>query len=237
MNTKLLMLLTIFILLISCKLDNKNNGESFSNENQETKIKEETLQDKIDNEKIIVLEENRNDSLRKVVVNLNLREKISENELKKIAKKIRKFEDKDKYDKVWIFYFLEGTKENSGAWATTHFSPELEVKILGATAKEEEQSKEKINSVKGKIIGKWYEEQYTSSSIVIYKENGKIYAKTIFKNGQEMIENLEEKKVDIGTKYFDKENGQGEYFIVLKNGDLGFFNKENKQFTTGRIMK
>ena len=231
------MLLTIFILLISCKLDNKNNGESFSNENQETKIKEETLQDKIDNEKIIVLEENRNDSLRKVVVNLNLREKISENELKKIAKKIRKFEDKDKYDKVWIFYFLEGTKENSGAWATTHFSPELEVKILGATAKEEEQSKEKINSVKGKIIGKWYEEQYTSSSIVIYKENGKIYAKTIFKNGQEMIENLEEKKVDIGTKYFDKENGQGEYFIVLKNGDLGFFNKENKQFTTGRIMK
>ncbi len=168
---------------------------------------------------------------------MNGKNQFLEIPLKKIAKKIRKHEDDEKYEKIWIFYFLKGTKENSGAWATTHYSPDLEIKILGATSEEEVDSKNKVNSIKGKIIGKWYEEQYTTSSIVLYEDNGKIYCKTIFKNGQEMIENLETAKVDLGTKYYDKENSVGEYYVLLRNGDLGFFNKENKQYTTGKIIK
>jgi hypothetical protein len=51
------------------------------------------------------------------------------------------------------------------------------------------------------------------------------------------LETLEEQRVSNGIKYFDKNNEQGEYFIVLKNGDLGFYNKENKQFTIGKLLK
>lgn len=235
MKTKLTLLMLVILSVISCKMENQSR--EIEKKSEVTEIELETLQDKINNEKIIVLEETRNDSMRKVVVNLELSEKISEKELKKIAKKIRKFEDADKYDNVWIFYFLKGTKENSGAWATTHYSPELEVKILGATEKEERNLKSKVQNIDGDIVGKWYEEQYTSSSIVIYKKNGKFYAKTIFKNGQEMIENLQEENVKLGTKYYDKENGVGEYYIVLKNGELGFFNKENKQYSIGRVVE
>jgi hypothetical protein len=71
----------------------------------------------------------------------------------------------------------------------------------------------------------------------LYKKNGIIQSKTIFKNGQELLETLEEQRVSNGIKYFDKNNEQGEYFIVLKNGDLGFYNKENKQFTIGKLLK
>lgn len=221
--------------MFSCKFENKKGTED--NQNSLEVKKEITLQENIDNDKVVVLNETKNDSLRKVVVNIELTEKIKEKELKKIAKKIRKFEDKDKYDKIWIFYFIKGTKEGSGAWATTHYSPDLEIKIIGATAKEEEKSKNALDNVQGEIIGKWYEEQYISSSIVLYKNNGLIQAKTIFKNGQEILETLEEQKVSNGTKYFDKNNVQGEYFIVLKSGDLGFYNKENKQFTIGKPIK
>ena len=52
-----------------------------------------------------------------------------------------------------------------------------------------------------------------------------------------MIENFETKEVDLGMKYFDKQNSLGEYFIVLKNGELGYYNKDNKQFTIGKIIK
>ncbi|MBS1572502.1 MAG: hypothetical protein JST62_08935 [Bacteroidetes bacterium] len=235
MKINTILILLISLLMFSCKFE--NNKEKQKNQNSVELNKEVTLQENIDNKKVKVLNETKNDSLRKVVVNIELTEKIKERELNKIAKKIRKFEDKDKYDKIWIFYFINGTKEGSGAWATTHYSPDLEIKILGATAKEEEKSKNTLDNVQGEIIGKWYEEQYTSSSIVLYKKNGIIQAKTIFKNGQEMFETLQEQKVSNGTKYFDKNNGQGEYFIVLKSGDLGFYNKENKQFTFGKPIK
>ncbi len=167
------------------------------------------------------------------MINLELSEKLDENELESIAKRIRKYEDKNKYDNIWIFYFMKGTKENSGAWATTHFSPELKVEILGATKNEEQNSKNKIKNINGKIIGKWYEEQYTSSTFVIYNDNGKLYGKTFFKNGQEMTKNLISEKAKNGTKYFDPNDGNGEYYIILDNGDLGFYNKENKEYTKG----
>lgn len=220
MDFKRVLLAVLVIVLFSCNVDNKG-----------------TLQETIDDEKIVVLEETRNEALKKVVINLELGEKINEKELEKIAEKIRKFEDKDKYEKVWIFYFLKGTKVGSGAWATTHFSPKLEVKILGATSEEEEEIKKDIKDVKGNIIGKWYEEQYTSSSFIIFEENGKYFGKTIFKDRKEMIENLERKDVDFGIKFFDKDNNVGEYYVILKNGELGFFNKENKQFSVGKIIK
>lgn len=235
MKINTILILLISLLMFSCKFE--NNKEKQKNQNSVELNKEVTLQENIDNKKVKVLNETKNDSLRKVVVNIELTEKIKERELNKIAKKIRKFEDKDKYDKIWIFYFINGTKEGSGAWATTHYSPDLEIKILGATAKEEEKSKNTLDNVQGEIIGKWYEEQYTSSSIILYKKNGIIQSKTIFKNGQELLETLEEQRVSNGIKYFDKNNEQGEYFIVLKNGDLGFYNKENKQFTIGKLLK
>ena len=135
MKTKTILILAISLLVFSCKFENKKETES---KNQTNDIKEKiTLKEKIDNEKITVLEETRNDSLRKVVVNLEISEKITERELKKIAKKIRKFEDSNKYDNIWIFYFLKETKENSGAWATTHFFFLFFFFLLGTTNKEE----------------------------------------------------------------------------------------------------
>jgi hypothetical protein len=36
-----------------------------------------------------------------------------------------------KYERVFICYYLPGMEVGAGAWATGHFNPELEVKVLG----------------------------------------------------------------------------------------------------------
>lgn len=162
---------------------------------------------------------------------IRLKYKITNEELKRIAKELRK--TRKSYDKLWIFYYLPDMKIGSGAWATTHFTPDLEINILGSTIEQEKATKNKANVV-GNIIGKWYEEQYTSSQVVIYEDKNKTYIKTIYKNGQEVIEELTSRKINSKIKFKEINNLNGEYYILETDGNLGYYNKEDVQFTIGK---
>jgi hypothetical protein len=85
MKINTILILLISLLMFSCKFE--NNKEKQKNQNSVELNKEVTLQENIDNKKVKVLNETKNDSLRKVVVNIELTEKIKERELNKIAKK------------------------------------------------------------------------------------------------------------------------------------------------------
>ncbi len=65
---------------------------------------------------------------RSVVVRLNTA--VSESELAQIATKI-KGKVLRSFERTFIEYYIPGMKEGAGAWATTHFDPNLEVRILG----------------------------------------------------------------------------------------------------------
>ncbi len=80
MKFKTILLVISLIIFNSCKTEN-TEGKIVKSETENSKI-EETLQEKIDNDKITVLEETKNDSLKKVVVNLELSEKVGEKELR-----------------------------------------------------------------------------------------------------------------------------------------------------------
>lgn len=59
-----------------------------------------------------------------------LEREASEYELRKVAWELKR-RNKRKFLKTFIGYYLPGMKIDGGYWATTHFTPDLEVRILG----------------------------------------------------------------------------------------------------------
>jgi hypothetical protein len=193
------------------------------------KYKKEPLSD---NFSYNVIEDKSNVALEKNQLTLEINQKLTEGQIATLAEKL--LNSKEKQRRFYIFYQLSGMKKGSGAWATSHFDPELEIEIIGSTSQQDDNSDKIADAViDGEVIGKWHEEQYTSSNYVIYKKDNKIFIKTIFKSGQVSDEELKEKKVGNGTRYDYKEGGfNGEYFIINSDGGLEFYNSENKNFTT-----
>lgn len=64
-------------------------------------------------------------------LDIRLNKQLSEEELRVIAHKL-KAQDSRPYERTFIGYYLPGMPVNAGYWATTHFNPNLEVRILGA---------------------------------------------------------------------------------------------------------
>jgi Putative peptidoglycan binding domain len=68
----------------------------------------------------------------KCSITVRLSHKVSEDTLRQLAIKLHDKEPK-KYDRMFITYYLPGMTIGAGAWATTHFNPNLDVRILGMT--------------------------------------------------------------------------------------------------------
>ena len=70
-------------------------------------------------------------------LDIRLNRKVPEDVLRAIALKLRSM-DPRQFDRTFISYYLEGMQVGAGAWATTHFNPALEVRILGLSIEDEE---------------------------------------------------------------------------------------------------
>jgi hypothetical protein len=169
-----------------------------------------------------------NPALSKVNMDVLLPGKLTEEELRQVALHLKA--EHSGYAKTWIFYYLPGMKPGAGAWATTHFTPDLEVSILGASQVQERQAKQA--DVPGTVLGRWYEEQYTQSGLVIYQQKGRYHIRTRYKDGTSSDELLKRK----GNTFTYAETGSfnGEYFKLLPNGNLGLLNREGKLFTQAK---
>lgn len=180
-----------------------------------------------------ILSVERNPSLSKINIEVRLLRKLDEAELRRVALQIKAAHRG--YAKTWIVYYLPGMKIGAGAWATTHFTPELKIQVLGASQAQEEASKKQAASITGKIVGRWYEEQYTHSSLVIYQRGSAYRLRTVFDNGQSSEERLL-RKGDTFT-YYEQGSSNGEYFKLLPDGKLGLFNREGKIFTQANPVR
>ena len=130
-----------------------------------------------------------------------------------------------KYDRVFITYYLPGMTPGSGAWATSHFDPNLEVKILGTTIEEEKTLMDEPKNSSGEIIGKWFNESlYGGAKYTFLKRDGKIIMIRKFKDGssdeKEMIQ-----KNQSGRVRFEEKGGNldKEYYLIERNGNLGIY--------------
>jgi len=66
----------------------------------------------------------------KLSFDLRVSRRISKEDLERVAKRIYIQSDGSLYTRIFICWYLPGMKVNIGAWATTHFNPNLKVEIM-----------------------------------------------------------------------------------------------------------
>jgi hypothetical protein len=172
-----------------------------------------------------ITKEEPNEALSKNNIEVKLNKKVDEQILKEIALEIR--EDRKQYDKLWVFYHIPDMTSGM-AWATTHFTPELEVEIIGSTETEDQETS-KTADIDGEILGKWRSEKsLMGAALFLFKNSeGKLMMRITFKDGGTMDSEIVETTQDGKTKYQDS-NEHGEYYILESNGNLGMYGNDGK---------
>jgi hypothetical protein len=175
--------------------------------------------------KYIIINEKKDLILRKSNLNIRLHNKVDKNTLKDIALSLRCF--RRGYDRLWIFYYLPNQPLESACWATSHFTPDLEIEIMGAT--NDDIQRLKIVQVKYKVIGKWLNTStYTGCSIIVYEKGNKNFMKITYKDGSSLNQEIMIKQENGKTRYDMIGNKHGEYYIIENDKTLGMYGKNGK---------
>ena len=227
---KIIYTLVSLFLMVSCGQKSNNSKNELD---EKVTINMESFYKIISEEEEVIPKFNIN----KCNIVLELTKKMSMDELKKIAKDLKK--TRKSYDKLWIKFYLTDTSLDGMVWASANFTPDLKVEIDGNTESEEKKLKKNAVNVDGKIIGKFYEDQYIHGTCTVYEKDGNTFLKISFNDGSSSITELKIKNLENGIRLEDKEgNPNGEYYILNKNGDLEFYDSEEvKMFTTARKIE
>ncbi|MBW2596828.1 MAG: hypothetical protein JRC93_12830 [Deltaproteobacteria bacterium] len=157
-------------------------------------------------------------------IDIRLEKKVTKEFLHKLALKLREAEPR-KYERLFITYYLPGMTPGSGAWAASHFNPNLQVKILGTTLEEEKALKSEPKSSSGEIIGIWLDESpYVGAKYTFMRKDGKIIMVRKFKDVSSSEKEMIQKKQS-GSLRFDEKGGNdfGEYYLIERNGNMGVY--------------
>lgn len=238
---KITSILFAIFLLISC-------GEN-------TKIGKYTKEALPENFYYKIIKDESDALLEKNQLTVEISEKLTEGQIATIAEEL--YNSKDNRRRFYIWYKLKDV-ENGFVWATSHFDPELEISINGSTIEEdikkdkllgkiddeisinsstneEDKLSKKSNS---EIIGKWDENKFSFTNLIIYKKGNKTFLKTIFKNGSVLDDELIENKTSGGIRYDykDAESNNNEYFILNSEGMLDIYDPIDGKYTTAKSI-
>jgi spore maturation protein CgeB len=179
-----------------------------------------------------VIENKFEPTFKKALIDVKLKRRVTETELKSIAEEIKA--NNTKAERFMIKYFLEDTPNSSEAWAVTNYNPEEYVSIIGTTEEDEKVMKEKTQSmtnIKGNVLGIWkINETYMERTVTLYKEEKIIKMLSVYPDGSSNIDTLIEKKEKTKTVYYKKLDSPNEYYIIEPNKNLSVFSN-NKKFT------
>jgi len=160
-------------------------------------------------------------------IDIKLEKKVTKAFLQKLALKLRDAEPR-KYDRLFILYYLPSMTSGSGAWATSHFNPNLEIKILGITIEEEKALLSQTKDLSGEIIGQWLDESpYVGAKYTFLTRNGKTFMIRKFKNGSVSEEEMIQKNQS-GRLRFEEKGGNDfeEYYLIERNGSLSVYDND-----------
>ncbi len=154
-------------------------------------------------------------------LDVRLNKKVSDTTLGAIALKLKSKDSRD-YERTFITYYLPGMAVGAGAWATTHFNPDLEVRILGLTAEEEEKLVAEPAPANREIIGRWLDESpFIGSRITIFREDGQLFIEQMFNDGSSLKKELVEKKTPLGRRFDNVEGSSaGDHWVLGSDGNL-----------------
>ncbi len=166
----------------------------------------------------------------KRTVKVELVSRIDEAQLKLLAEQIHALKDTD-VQRTFISYRIAGEHSNQAYWATTHYNPELEIKIIGESAANYDKIKNTALP-EGEVLGAWMVSQGFEYKAIAFKKDGKTYIRTIHSDDSTSDEIYELSQSDKGIKLQD-EGGKdfGEYFIINKEGGLEFWSENGNYYT------
>jgi len=159
----------------------------------------------------------------KRTLDIRLDKGVSEDVLRSIALELRASDPKG-YKRTFICYYLPGMQVDAGAWATTHFNPDLKVQVLGRTAGKLAGSPEtqRSNDLPTGVIGRWLDTRPFMGGIALFRENEKLILETSFIDGSKHRKNVVEKPSPTGRR-FDPvidTSGTGDHYILDASGSL-----------------
>ena len=169
-------------------------------------------------------------------LDVRLNKKISEDALRVIAFKL-KAQDPRSYERTFICYYLPGMRVDAGAWATTHFNPNLKVKILGMTADQEKTLKQLPEEPSREVIGIWLDESpFIGSRITIFRQNRKLFMENMYTDGSSGKKEFVEKLSGKDRTFWKKEGSSvGEFYLIDNQGNLQLWDQEGIIWTAKKI--
>ena len=153
-------------------------------------------------------------------VDVRLNKRVTEEVLQTLGLRI-KASDSRSYQRTFILYYLPDMEVGAGAWASSHFNPELEVEIFGTSAEEHAAlTASQAPDESREIIGKWMDNRpFVTRRIVLYRENGKVFMESTYADGSSGTDEVGESSTSPGMR-FDSSLNNEDYFVIDRNGDL-----------------
>lgn len=214
-KVSIIIMVSFLICFISC--GTKETQDAVSNEIQYTIINEEKYLDI------------------KTSIDVRLKSEVDEQTITQIAKELEK-ERRGKYKRIFINYYLEGMKVGEGAYALSHFNPNLEVQILGFTKEEKTKLLENTSPLESNLIGRWIDNTPYSGGVITISRNANILELSIkYKDGSKSSKKLIEKIVNGQKRWIEEDNVFGEYYVLNNDGNLSFYDTEGLVKTYPKI--
>ena len=171
----------------------------------------------------------------KASLDVRLAERVSKAKLTAIANELQGFAD-NKQPSIFIVYYLPNMKIDAGGWATSHFNPKLEIKILGTTKEEHARLRKEVSTPIGNnVIGRWMDKTAFPGVITFLRKDGKVFKTKTFQDGSKGEYEMVVRKVGSQTRYSEKDSKTSDYVIIKTNGDLAHGDDEGLWGTSPKI--
>lgn len=164
-------------------------------------------------------------------IDTKIKVRASKEELRSLAHYLKKKAGGKPY-RTWIFHYLEGDSDKV-PWATTHWDPDLEVTILGATQKQDEMLTRTAGEGLDDIFGLWRSGGEKGDSVTtFYIKSGKMMCRRMYSDASFSDESLSKD----GNKYWT-DNTHGEYYRIENDGSLGHYGPSGRFNISKKITR
>lgn len=157
---------------------------------------------------------------------VELSRRATEDELRVLADIIG--ENRRSFERTFILYYMPGQKLDAGAWASSHFNPNLEIRIMGFTDEQEAQATKKASSTAsggGSILGRWQSE-FPPCVYTIQESGGQTFLVQAFNDGSGSRHVLRTGTSNRGRRFDDTESRFEEFYVINSDGDLEIWDSD-----------
>lgn len=148
---------------------------------------------------------------------IRLTQEIGEEELRRIARDLRR-DGRRHFERLFIVYYQPGMTIGAGAWATTHFNPDLEVKIQGLT-RDQVAAAITQSDAGARVVGRWID-HILGAVYTLRKRDDSLIMEFSYKDGSSREFSLIRKRVGGRERFVEAGEQSEDYYIIRDNNTL-----------------